>query len=198
MSISASGPTRGRGAPVLAEPGRPRDAEVTEFFLAHRRNLRRYLIAQGCADSDSDDIVQDAFLIVRERWETICYYDKPKAYLYKVAVRLWRRHAGRQQRGGYRDDHEEYLMAIPDPVDQIGSVELTDILVRWFRQLPTQQRNVAGLRLIAGLSEVETAEVLRVGLGTVKSQLSAARKRLAEFRDSDGRRLHATAAGKEE
>lgn len=182
---------------MLVEPGQPGDAEVTEFFLTHRRSLRRYLIAQGCPDSDSDDIVQDAFLIVRHRWDTICYYDKPKAYLYKVAVRLWRRHARRQQRGGYRDDHEEYLMAIPDPADQTAAVELADILARWFRKLPLQQRNVAGLRLIAGLSEVETAEVLGVALGTVKSQLSAARARLAELRDNDGEHLPAAAAGKE-
>lgn len=170
---------------MLVESGRPAEADLAVFFLAHRRQLRRYLIAQGCADSDSDDLVQDAFLIVRQRWETIAYYDKPKAYLYKVAIRLWRRHAARSRRHGYRDDHEDYLRSVPDPVDAAASVELADALTRWFRQLPAQQRLVAGLRLIGGLSEVETAEVLKISLGTVKSQLNAARKRLRVLREHD-------------
>jgi RNA polymerase sigma factor (sigma-70 family) len=180
MSLS---PGREPVGPVLVQQGRPADLVV--FFIEHHRQLRRYLIAQGCADSDSDDIAQDAFLIVGERWATIAYYDRPKAYLYKVAIRLWHRHSTRSRRIGYRDDHENYLKTVPDPADPIAEVELADTLTRWFRQLPRQQRNVAGLRLIAGLSEVETAEVMRISLGTVKSQLNAARKRLKELHDRD-------------
>ncbi|MEU8381911.1 sigma-70 family RNA polymerase sigma factor [Streptosporangium sp. NPDC048865] len=165
----------------------PVDEGLSAFFLQQRRLLRRYLLAQGCADSDCDDIVQDAFLIVRRRWATIAYYDDPKAYLYKVAIRLWRRHDTRNHRGGYRDDHEDYLAALADPVDVTAAVELTDMLIDWFRQLPDRQRDVAGLRLVADLSEVQTAEILGVSVGTVKSQLNAARKTLRRLNDRDER-----------
>jgi RNA polymerase sigma factor (sigma-70 family) len=170
---------------MLVQPQHPGDEDLALFFLEHHRLLRRYLIAQGCADSDSDDIVQDAFLIVRQRWATIAYYDRPKAYLYKVATRLWHRYVARHRPAGYKNDHDTYLNNLPDPTDPFAGIELTDTLTRWFRQLPRQQRNVAGLRLIADLSEVETAEVLAVSLGTVKSQLNAARKTLKELRDRD-------------
>jgi RNA polymerase sigma factor (sigma-70 family) len=161
------------------------DESLAEFFLAHRRGLRSYLIAQGCPDGDSDDIVQDAFLVVRQRWLTIAYYDRPKAYLYKVAVRLWHRHAARVRRTGYRDDHEVLLQMLADPVDHYARADLTRTLAAWFSQLPRQQRAVAGLRLIADLSEVETAEVLGLSLGAVKSQLNAARKTLRQCRQRD-------------
>ncbi|MEW9532858.1 RNA polymerase sigma factor [Microbispora sp. NPDC049125] len=186
MKGSWSRPSR-QSTGVLIRDDLPSEEALALFFLEHHRALRRYLIAQGCADSDSDDIVQDAFLIVRERWSTIAYYDRPKAYLYKISIRLWYRQAALIRRGGYRDDHDNILNALPDSVDAASDIELADTLTRWFRQLPRQQRNVAGLRLIAELTEVETAEVMGVSLGTVKSQLNAARKTLRELRDRDER-----------
>ncbi|MET8161997.1 sigma-70 family RNA polymerase sigma factor [Sphaerisporangium sp. NPDC005289] len=187
MKGSGFGSSRQAARPVLVRDELSSERALTLFFLEHRRPLRRYLIAQGCAESDSDDIVQDAFLILRERWSTIAYYDRPKAYLYKIAIRLWYRHAARIHRGGYREDYESVLNAVPDPADTTLAVEVADALARWFRQLPRRQRNVAALRLIAELTEVETAEVLGVSLGTVKSQLNAARKTLRALRDRDER-----------
>jgi RNA polymerase sigma factor (sigma-70 family) len=158
---------------------------LAAFFVAHHRGLRCYLIAQGCPDSDSDDIVQEAFLIVRQRWSTIVYYDRPKAYLYKVAIRLWYRYAAKLHRSGGRNDHEGVLQLIADPVDHYAHADLLRTLAAWFSRLPQQQRAVAGLRLIADLSVIETAEVLGVSLGTVKSQLSDARRTLTQCRDND-------------
>lgn len=180
----ARGPRRA-GGQTLMHARQPGDEDLALFFVEHHRQLRRYLIAQGCAESDSDDMVQDTFLIVRQHWSTIAYYDRPKAYLYKVAIRLWHRHLARHRPARYPNDHDVYLNNLPDPADPYTGVELTDTLTRWFRQLPRQQRNVAGLRLIADLSEVETAEILAVSLGTVKSQLNAARKALKSIRDRD-------------
>ncbi len=184
MSAPIPKPARPSARPVALQAC-PVDEGLSAFFLQQRRSLRRYLLAQGCADSDCDDIVQDAFLIVRRRWATISYYDDPKAYLYKVAIRLWHRHAARNHRGGYRDDHEDYLAALADPVDAVAGVELTGMLIDWFRRLPDRQRDVAGLRLIADLSEVQAAEILGVSVGTVKSQLNAARKTLRRLKDRD-------------
>jgi DNA-directed RNA polymerase specialized sigma24 family protein len=113
---------RSSGTAVLSA-GRPWDAQVTSFFLANHRQLCRYLIAQGCAPCDSDDIVQDAFLIVRGRWEIVSGYDRPKAYLYKVALRLWQRQAARHALHRYRGDPEPQLAGLPDPCDTAATVE---------------------------------------------------------------------------
>ncbi|WP_068929360.1 RNA polymerase sigma factor [Planobispora rosea] len=179
----AAGPPVGRTA--VQAPAV--DADLVAFFVQQHRPLRRYLRAQGCPDSDCDDIVQDAFLIVRRRWPTIAYYDELKAYLYKVAIRLWHRHAARIRRGGYRDDHEDYLADRADPTDPLATVELSDQLTRWFRHLPDRQREVAALRLIADLSEVQTAQILGIGVGTVKSQLNAARTTLKQLKEHQER-----------
>jgi RNA polymerase sigma factor (sigma-70 family) len=48
-----------------------------------------------------------------------------------------------------------------------------------FDRLPPRLRATAVLRLYVGLSEAETADVMGCSLGTVKSNLHDARKRLA-------------------
>ena len=55
-----------------------------------------------------------------------------------------------------------------------------------FDNLPARLRAVAVLRLWAGLSEAETAEALACPVGTVKSQLAAARAQLADSLRRDG------------
>jgi len=55
-----------------------------------------------------------------------------------------------------------------------------------FDRLPPRMRATAVLRLYVGLSEAETAEVLDCSLGTVKSNLYDARKRLAASLGEDG------------
>lgn len=62
-----------------------------------------------------------------------------------------------------------------------------------FDRLPPRLRATAVLRLYVGLGEAETAEVLGCSLGTVKSNLHDARKRLAA---SLGERGFAPAASK--
>jgi RNA polymerase sigma factor (sigma-70 family) len=57
--------------------------------------------------------------------------------------------------------------------------ERAEALKAAFDRLPPRLRATAVLRLYVGLSEVETAEVLGCSLGTVKSNLHDARKRLA-------------------
>jgi RNA polymerase sigma factor (sigma-70 family) len=49
-----------------------------------------------------------------------------------------------------------------------------------FDRLPQRQRAIAVLRLYLGLSEAETADVLGISVGAVKSQLHQARRQLAQ------------------
>ena len=55
-----------------------------------------------------------------------------------------------------------------------------------FDRLPPRMRAVAVLRLHAGLSEEETAEALRCSVGTVKSQIHEARRRLTRSLQAEG------------
>jgi RNA polymerase sigma factor (sigma-70 family) len=169
-------------AAAASPPGPSRDEEIAEFFAAHYTGLRRYLISGcGCPEHQADDIAQDSFLAVREQWGHVRFYDKPKAYLYKVAVRQFGR-LQREQAGRFcQGDPDEHLLSFPDPADVFAAADRRDAALSLLRQLPLRQRQVLWLRRGAGFSEAETAEILSVSPGTVKSQLHDATARMEEL-----------------
>jgi RNA polymerase sigma factor (sigma-70 family) len=68
--------------------------------------------------------------------------------------------------------------AAPSPETAVLAVADRETLVAAINELPPPDREVIGYRYLLSLSENETAEVLGVRLGTVKSRLSRAMARL--------------------
>lgn len=169
-------------AAPASPPGPSRDDEIAEFFTAHYNGLRGYLIsACGCPEHEADDIAQDSFLAVREQWEHVRSYDKPKAYLFKVAGRRFGRLRKEQVSRYYEGDPNEHLRVFPDPADAFAASDRRESALTLLRQLPLRQRQVLWLRRGAAFSEAETAEILSVSVGTVKSQLHDATARIEEL-----------------
>ena len=166
-----------------ASQSRPsRDEEVTKFFEENYGELRGYLMsACQCPGHDADDIAQDSFLAVRGQWDHVRSYEKPKAYLYRVAVRRLGRLREQQAGRYYQGDPEEHLQAFPDPADAFATADRRAMALALLRRLPPRQRQVLWLRTAAGFSEAETAQILSVTPGTVKSQLHDATARIKEL-----------------
>lgn len=164
---------------------------MADFFRANYRLVCGFLISGcGCPEHEAEDIAQDAFLAVRGRWDHVRGLDQPKAYLFKVAKRRFQR--SRQSRiGRYcQADPDVHLMAAPEPTDAFGQTDNRLDMRALVRQLPPGQRQVLWLRLAADFSEAETAQVLSLRPGTVKSQLHDAKARLeALVRKADGDEL---------
>jgi RNA polymerase sigma factor (sigma-70 family) len=97
-----------------------------------------------------------------------------------AAWRAWvRRIAVRESLRMVRDNREVTMRDLPEAMassDLDAALDVRDTL----RKLPAQQRAVLVLRNLEDLSEQETAEVLGVPEGTVKSRLHRARQ---GFRD---------------
>jgi RNA polymerase sigma factor (sigma-70 family) len=68
--------------------------------------------------------------------------------------------------------------------DRTEAVAVQDTVIRALRQLPSKQRAVVVLRYLEDLTEAETAAVLQVSLGTVKSHGSRGLARLREALDT--------------
>ncbi|MFL6174538.1 MAG: SigE family RNA polymerase sigma factor [Marmoricola sp.] len=145
-------------------------AAFEEYVTARRPALVRtaYLL---CGDAHlAEDLVQGALIKAVGVWRRIG--DNPEPWLRKVMVNDhisgWRKHRGR----------ERLTDALPERV----SVEQVDLgLAEALRQLAPKQRAVIVLRYYEDLTERDTAEVLGVSLGTVKSQHADAVRRLREL-----------------
>ena len=120
-----------------------------------------------CGDrAEAEEAVQDAFVRLIGRWDTIRSYDDPEAWVRRVALGKVS-NARRKRRNG--------LLAVsrlrpPDATEP--STDPLD-LQRALAQLPRDQRAVVVLRQL-GLELAEIAHELGVPLGTVKSRLSRA------------------------
>jgi RNA polymerase sigma-70 factor (sigma-E family) len=141
-----------RPAPVESAQGLTFEA----LYLAHYRPMVRlaYVLVEGSAE----EVVQDAFAKVYERWGAI---DRPPAYLRTCVV------------NGARDVLRRRQLAVwrrPDPSPEFSDLGV-DHLLDALAVLPPRRRAAVVLRYYEDLSESEIAVVLGVRPGTVKSML---------------------------
>ncbi|HEX2895456.1 MAG TPA: SigE family RNA polymerase sigma factor [Marmoricola sp.] len=148
-----------------------REAEFSEWARQEQYRLVRTAFLL-CGDLHrAEDLVQDALVKVALRWERL-RDGHPEAYARRVVVNSniswWRRH----RRETAADPREQPA----EPPD----TDTTLVVRRALARLTPNQRAVVVLRHLDDLTERETAEVLGVSIGTVKSQNAAALARLRE------------------
>lgn len=178
-----TGQSRQAGVGELALPAagaQAHDEEIARYYAGHRDKVRRWLVSGcGCPEADAEDVVQDTILVIHSGyWPTVRALAKPEAYWYKIAGNRYRRTRGRQAGRTADTDPSELL---PTPGDQFAQIDRRLVLEQVIGQLPRRQRQVLWLRLVAGFSEAETAEILGVGVGSVKTHLNHARTRMQKL-----------------
>ncbi|SEG11057.1 RNA polymerase sigma-70 factor, sigma-E family [Thermomonospora echinospora] len=145
--------------------------EFQDFFERHHRELARlaYLLV-GDPDT-ADDLAADALVAAWQRWGHIRDTDHPLAYVRRIVVNMCNsrlralvRERGRLPTLGATVDHSTDGPDVPAVLDVRAAL----------RRLPARKRACLVLRYAFDLSEQETARVLGVSIGTVKSQTSRA------------------------
>lgn len=146
------------------------DQGFAEFFRTCLPVVTRTLTALSGDTRVVEDVAQDALLIARHRWGDVHTYDKPEAWVLKVAIRLMRRWQ-------HRHRQETPLVAVPaaDVVDRVHEVEAVHSALR---QLSPRHREVVALHHLLGYPVSEIAAVLVVSESTVRTHLTRGRAEL--------------------
>ena len=143
-----------------------KDQEFKEFFEAEFRPLRRlgYLLTGDWAEAE--DLAQEAMVRTYRSWGRITERDRPGAYARSVLVN---RRRSLLRRSAVAARHAEQLRS-PEYQPSLGE----EGMVLWgaIRSLPQRQRAAIVLRFYEDMSEQQTAYVLGVPVGTVKSMVS--------------------------
>jgi RNA polymerase sigma-70 factor (sigma-E family) len=152
-----------------------------QFTAEHGGGLVK-LAYSLCGDRErAEDAVQETLVKVYKRWSKL---EDPLAYARTTTVNAtrddWRRSA-RQQRIGAALQR----FPLPDPSEPQEQLLQRDALMTAMDGLPRRQREVLVLRYGSQLSEAETASVLEISVGTVKSQCSRALARMRELLSTD-------------
>jgi RNA polymerase sigma-70 factor (ECF subfamily) len=193
------------GRPLEDDIERRREAELVE--RARRGDLMAYeeLVRQHQAvavrtahlfapDGDAEDAVQEAFVKAHVALGRFRAGAPFRPWLLRIVAneaRNRRRSAGRRAGLALRSAEDRRPGdAAPSPESAVLADEQRSWLLAGVNALRADDREVIGARYFLELSEAETAELLGVPRGTVKSRLSRALGRLRDgLASGDGGRL---------
>ena len=162
----------------------PDEAEFTEFAASSIRRLRStaYLM---CGDwHRAEDAAQDALVKVYRRWHRIDRTQGLNGYAHKCLVTAVLDQSRKPWRRERLVDTDDGSTAMPDPG---GTVDDRMLVVQALAGLTPSQRACVVLRHYGDLSIEQTADVLGIGTGGVKSQTSRGLTRLRELLDQTER-----------
>jgi RNA polymerase sigma-70 factor (sigma-E family) len=133
-----------------------------------------------------EDLVQDALVGLYVAWpRVIDPYSYARRCLVNATRSRWRR-----RRRGWEVSVADVLDGVGHPIgdhrDVTPRVAVRQVLMEALAVLPERQRAVVVLRHLDDLTEAQTAQVLGVSVGTVKSQNARAMTRLRELLAPDG------------
>jgi RNA polymerase sigma-70 factor (ECF subfamily) len=161
----------------VVELRRDREAPVgpvsfEELFLdQHDRLYRALYFITGSAE-DAEELMQDAFLKLWERWDSIASIDDPTAWLFRVALNGFRMRVRRARVAARR------LVPLPGAPDPFEEINVREDVRQLLLGLPPRQRAALVLTQIFGYSSEQAAQILGIRPTTVRVLASQGRAAL--------------------
>ena len=140
-----------------------------EFFIDQHERLYRALYFVTGSRQDAEELMQDAFLKLWERWDRIGEIDDAEGYLYRVALNGFRMRA---RRAKVAAKHLMVMGATPDP---FADVDLKQDLHRLLLQLSPRQRAAVVLTDVYGYSSEQAGQMMGIRPTTVRVLASQGR-----------------------
>jgi len=140
----------------------------TFFEQTHQRLFGGLCLVTGNRH-EAEEIMQDAYLKVWERWERVGAMDDSTGFLFRTAMNVFRsryRHASLAIRR---------RIALAPTVDDLAAVEDRDEVVRILRPLSPAERASIVLTTMFGYSSEEAGRLLGVKAATVRAHATRAR-----------------------
>ncbi|MCX4846620.1 SigE family RNA polymerase sigma factor [Streptomyces sp. NBC_00893] len=169
----AAYPSRTPYAPYAPYPS------FSSFVRARGPVLLRAARSLTANPSDAEDLLQTALTKTYVAWERIEDHRALDGYVRRALLNTRTSQWRKRKVDEFACDElpEQEAAPAPDPAEQ---QTLHDAMWRAVLKLPDRQRAMVVLRYYEDLSEAQTAEVLGVSVGTVKSAVSRALGKLRE------------------
>ena len=145
----------------------PESLPFEEFFDREKTGLYGALCLVVHDRHEAEDLTQDAFVRVFERWDRVSMMDDPRGYLYRTAMNV------------FRSRYRRAMLALKRttwaaPTDDVAEVEARDATVRALATLSPRQRAAVVLTDLLGFRSDEAAEMLGIRASTVRMHASRA------------------------
>lgn len=145
------------------------DTALTELYAGHYARLVRLAVLLVRDQGLAEDVVQDSFIAMHQRWHRVDEGSAP-AYLAKSVVNR-SRSALRHRSVVARNRPEPPPDAAPADAAVLAAARRV-VVIEGLAALPTRQREVLVMRYYLDFSEREIANALGISQGAVKSHAS--------------------------
>lgn len=183
------------------------DANAFEtLVLEYEKNVYNIALRMTGNSEDAADMTQEAFIKAYNSLQSFRGDSKFSVWLYRIVSNVcldFLRSKNRRPTVSLSVEDDDGEDAQLDVADESQSPELLldrkltrDSVRRGLDSLPPDYRQILLLREIQGLSYDEIAQALSLEVGTVKSRIFRARKRLCTFLIDDGNIFDFSSSGK--
>ena len=148
-------------------------------FEAQLPSLRAFAWTLARSGADADDLVQDTMVkawSARDRFEP---GTNLRAWLFTILRNTWYSTVAKRRRE-VADEDGEHAAGLTTEANQDWGVSVTELRVA-LQRLPPEHREAIILVGAAGLSYEEAAEISGCAVGTIKSRVHRARRRLVDL-----------------
>jgi RNA polymerase sigma-70 factor (ECF subfamily) len=142
------------------------------FFEQEQERLLRTMSVITGSRREAEDLAQEAFTKVFERWDTVGVMDEPAGYLHRTAMNLFRNQYRRAKVAIGRS------AGLGPPQDVFKSVDDRDTAARALGALTARQRAALVLTEALGYSGEEAGQLLGIKASTVYALTHQARTAL--------------------
>ena len=161
------------------QPAHDRSQQITALYQAHALGLVRLAFVMTGDRPTAEDLVQDAFLGLHRRWDTLVDPAKALSYVRSCVLNGCREiHRVKYRKAKFRLDPPEDIESAED-IAILG--ESNQAVLAAIRRLPARQREAVVLRYYLDMSEDQVAQAMGVARGTVKSATSRGLAALARM-----------------
>jgi RNA polymerase sigma-70 factor, ECF subfamily len=157
MQLRVHPSTRRPEAPVQEPVG------FETFFEQNRSKVFGAMCLVTGNRQEAEEITQDAFLRLWERWDRVSALDDPTGFLFRTAMNVFRNRARRASLAARK------ALRLADRTDELAAVEDRDEMIRAMRRLTPHQRAALVLTGYLGFSSEEAARILGVRASTVRA-----------------------------
>jgi RNA polymerase sigma factor (sigma-70 family) len=143
-----------------------------EFFGRNYVSVSKMMLLMTGSRQDAEDLAQEAFSRVFERWERVRRMDSPQGYLFRAAMNLNRKRARRES------VLRRFRGRPNEPIDEIAIATARQDVRHALELLPRPQREALILVEWAGYDATEAGAILGIAPASVRGRLHRARNTL--------------------
>lgn len=168
----------------------PDRTAFAELMRRHQPHIDRLLYHLAPDWQDRSDLAQEVWIRIYRYVKRLKEPEKFRSWAGRIATNLFYDELRRRRRGAVplsldapiqtHDGELDWELAAPSPGpdENLVTCEFYDQLRRAITELPETFRTTIVLREIEGMAYEEIAETLGISVGTVKSRIARARRRL--------------------